>query len=267
MSAGSSPVISKIVHSTLSGILITHLAHLCLSTYTRAYNTVIPIIMASASSSQTLPSPTILLFARGVIAILDLWPALTIAVAEQWGGPDSAGKKVWIASTIIDEWEQRTSFLPSPPSAEPVAPVVDPAEANDPALDLDDLGDFINQMMSDEFEAKIEDGSIDAVASDIIKLWHDLLIPPSAEITAEALVSALEDRASKVKKTGIKASKGADPVEGDELDDGESDSEDDDDEMDVDEAPQLVPREKERQEPVIDDDGFELVQSKGRKGR
>jgi len=223
---------------------------------------------ASSSAQQQLPSPTILLFARGVIALLDLWPALTIAVAEQWGGPDSDDKKVWMASVIIDEWEQRTSFLPSAPSAEPTVPEVDPSEAKDPALDLDDLGDLLNQMMSDEFDAKIEDGSIDLVAKDIIRLWHDILIAPSPEATPEVLVSALESKASSVKKTGIKASKGNDPDEVDVLDDDASDDESgSDDEMEVDEAPQLVPREKERQEPIVDDDGFELVQGKGRKGR
>jgi len=225
--------------------------------------------MSGASSSQQqLPSPTILLFARGVIALLDLWPALTIAVAEQWGGPDSEEKKVWMASVIIDEWEQRTTFFPSPPSAEPIAPEVDPSEAKDPALDQDDLGDLLNQMMSDEFDAKIEDGSIDLVARDIIRLWHDILIPTSPETTPEGLVSALESKASSVKKSGIQASKGNDPDEVDILDDGASDDESgSDDEMDVDEAPQLVPREKERQDPVVDDDGFTLVQTKGRKGR
>ncbi|KAK1927812.1 putative 20S pre-rRNA processing of protein [Papiliotrema laurentii] len=228
--------------------------------------------MASASSSQqTLPSPSILLFARGVVAILDLWPALTIAVAEQWGGPESADKKVWIASTIIDEWEQRTSYLPAAPSSEPTPLQVDPADAKDPALDLDDLADLLNQMMTDEFDANLEDGSIDAVASDIIKLWHDILIPPSAEITPELLVGAFEQKAAAQRKKGIQASRGADPEEGDDLDDDASGSgSDDEDEgdMDVDEAPQLVAREpKEKEEPVVDEDGFTLVQSKGRKGR
>jgi pre-rRNA-processing protein TSR2 len=226
------------------------------------------LTMSTASSSNQLPSPTILLFARGVVALLDLWPALTIAVTEQWGGSDSEDKKVWMASVIIDEWEQRTTFLPSPPSAELTAPEVDPSEAKDPALDQDDLGDLLNQMMSDEFDAKIEDGSIDLVARDIIRLWHDILIPTSPEATPETIVKALESKASSVKKSGIKASKGNDPDEVDILDDGASDDESgSDEEMDVDEAPRLVPQEKERQEPVVDDDGFTLVQTKGRKGR
>lgn len=219
--------------------------------------------MASSSQTTLGPSPTILLFARGVVAILDIWPALSIAVSEQWGGPESADKRTWMASTIIDEWEQRTSYLPASPSSSHLE--VDPADAKDPALDLDDLGDLLNQMITDEFDAKIEDGSIDSIANDIIKLWHDILLP-SGDNTPESLISSLETRAASRKKSGVQVSRGADPEEEDGSDESGSEDEDDD-AMDVDEAPRLVPREKEKVEPVVDDDGFTLVQTKGRKGR
>lgn len=212
-------------------------------------------------------SPTIALFARGVLAILDLWPALTIAVREEWGGPDSADKKTWIASTIIDEFESRASYLSSSSdaSSSSAPQVVDPATANDPPLDYDDLADLINQMMSDEFESNIEDGSIDAVASDLVRLWRDILQPaPGAQ--SSTVVEALERKAGEVKGKGVQATKGAglQTVDGDS--DSDWDSESDDGGMEVDEAPQLVPAtERERQEPVVDDDGFTLVQTKGKK--
>jgi pre-rRNA-processing protein TSR2 len=212
-------------------------------------------------------SPTIALFARGVLAILDLWPALTIAVREEWGGPDSADKKTWIASTIIDEFESRASYLSSSSdaSSSSAPQVVDPATANDPPLDYDDLADLINQMMSDEFESNIEDGSIDAVASDLVRLWRDILQPaPGAQ--SSTVVEALERKAGEIKGKGVQATKGAglQTVDGDS--DSDWDSESDDGGMEVDEAPQLVPAtERERQEPVVDDDGFTLVQTKGKK--
>jgi pre-rRNA-processing protein TSR2 len=212
-------------------------------------------------------SPTIALFARGVLAILDLWPALTIAVREEWGGPDSADKKTWIASTIIDEFESRASYLSSSSdaSSSSAPQVVDPATANDPPLDYDDLADLINQMMSDEFESNIEDGSIDAVASDLVRLWRDILQPaPGAQ--PSTVVEALERKAGEIKGKGVQATKGAglQTVDGDS--DSDWDSESDDGGMEVDEAPQLVPAtERERQEPVVDDDGFTLVQTKGKK--
>ena len=220
-------------------------------------------MVPSAPSSQVLPpSQTILLFARGVIAILDLWPALTIAVSEQWGGPESAQKRTWMASTILDEWESRINYLTttSPPQ-------IDPKDADDPPLDIDDLGDMINQMMSDEFEANIEDGSIDVVANDIIQLWRGLLSPSTSQ-TPDSLVIELELKVAYAQRTGVQASRGADPEEGDDIDDSDSGSEDDDGmEVEGEDVPQLVPREKERTEPVVDEDGFTLVQCKGKKGR
>ena len=208
--------------------------------------------------------PTIALFARGLLAIFDLWPALTIAVREEWGGPESADKRTWMASTIIDEFESRASYLPSP--TEDAPQIVDPSTFNDPPLDLDDIADMINQMISDEFEANIEDGSIDAVSSDIVRLWRDIL-KPATGATPNTIVDALERKAGEVKGKGVQATKG----DGLQMVDGDSDSEwddeEDDDEMEVDEAPPLVPAtERERQEPIVDDDGFTLVQPKSKKG-
>lgn len=208
--------------------------------------------------------PTIPIFARGVLAVLDLWPALTIAVREEWGGPESADKKVWIASTIIDEFESRASYLPSPSSSSP-SDIADPATANDPPLEHDDLADLINQMMSDEFESNIEDGSIDAVAADIVRLWRDILQPASGA-EPSTVVDALERKAAEVKGKGIQATKGAglQNENGEEDSDSEWDDESEDG-MEVDEAPQLAPVERERVEPVVDDDGFTLVQPKTKK--
>jgi pre-rRNA-processing protein TSR2 len=208
--------------------------------------------------------PTIPIFARGVLAILDLWPALTIAVREEWGGPESADKKTWIASTIIDEFESRASYVPSSTSSG-LSDVADPTTANDPPLEHDDLADLINQMMSDEFESNIEDGSIDAVAADIVRLWRDIL-QPATGAQPSTVVDALERKAAEVKGKGIQATKGAglQNENGEEDSDSEWDDESEDG-MDVDEAPQLAPVERERVEPVVDDDGFTLVQPKTKK--
>jgi len=220
------------------------------------------------SQPEPPTSPTILLFARGVIALLDLWPALTIAVTEQWGGPDSLAKKTWLASIIIDEFESHATFLPSPnttasPSSS-TAPRVDPTTATKSPLDHDDLADSLNQVMSDEFEANIEDGSIDAVSADIIRLWRDIL-----SATPEAIVEALERKAGEVRRSGVQATKGGDMVEVDDDEDTSgSGREDEVDGMEIDETPQPVPRDtekEERTEPVVDDDGFTLVQGKGRR--
>jgi len=120
-------------------------------------------------------------------------------------------------------------------------------------------------MMSDEFESNIEDGSIDAVAADIVRLWRDIL-QPATGAQPSTVVDALERKAAEVKGKGIQATKGAglQNENGEEDSDSEWDDESEDG-MEVDEAPQLAPVERERVEPVVDDDGFTLVQPKTKK--
>lgn len=57
--------------------------------------------------------------------------------------------------------------------------------------------------MEDEFEARLEDGSIEAVASDIVRLWKGLL----TEEKPESIVEALERKANEVRRTGVQVSK------------------------------------------------------------
>lgn len=107
--------------------------------------------MDSSASSSALapvaPAPQLVLFARGVIAVLNAWPVLRLAVQESWGGPQSAEKRTWIASTIVDAFE------------------------SDP-LDEEGVEDLILDAMAEEFETEIEDGSSQLVAKDILNLWR-----------------------------------------------------------------------------------------------
>ncbi|BEJ10847.1 hypothetical protein CspHIS471_0102690 [Cutaneotrichosporon sp. HIS471] len=189
------------------------------------------------------PAPEILLFARGVIALLDLWPALTIAVREGWGGHDSAEKKTFLASEIVELFDTRADRLPDN--------TIDP-KGDDP-LDRDQVSDLLAQVMSDEFEAAVEDDSLDPLGADIVRCWRDVLAG-KAEV-----VEGLENKAAEVGRMGVKAQSGGGEVEVDsEGEEWESD----------DEAPELVPvahEPKERQEPVVDDDGFTLVQKPRRR--
>jgi pre-rRNA-processing protein TSR2 len=181
------------------------------------------------------PAPAAVLFARGVIAVLAKWPVLKLAVDEGWGGPSSLAKRTWLASIIVDEFETRV-------------------------LDQDDVEDIILQAMADEFEVEIDDGSSEMVARTIVKLW--------AEVSEgrDGMVLELEAQADRLKgkRVDVVVQKG----NGDEDWEGESGDEEDD-EMDVDEAPQLIqPTDPPppKQEPVVDEDGFTLVQGK-RKAR
>ncbi|CAK9785324.1 hypothetical protein CC85DRAFT_284600 [Cutaneotrichosporon oleaginosum] len=199
---------------------------------------------------MSTPAPEILLFARGVLALFDLWPALTIAVQNGWGGPESVEKKTWLLSELVELFEERAVRLPSG--------AIDPS--GDEPLSEDQVAGLLEQVMGDEFEALVEDNSIELMSADIVRCWRDILAGRGE------VVDALERRAAQASRSGVKAHDGGGEVEVEVGEEGEWESEDDDDDENEEEAPQLVeaqPQEpRQRQGPVIDDDGFEMVQSR-----
>ncbi|PPR04333.1 hypothetical protein CVT24_013370 [Panaeolus cyanescens] len=182
--------------------------------------------------TPSAPEPTLVQFARGVIARLTIWSTLRIAVQEGWGGSNGIEKRTFLASEIVDSFEQQT-----------------------PVPDDIYIEEMLLQVMADEFETIVEDGSAESVAKDIVKLWEE------TKAGNTALVTKFEDLAEKTK--GKKAN-AQEQVASDDEDD-EDDWEDDDgmpeDESDGEEVPQLIdtsrPR-REREEPVVDEDGFTL---------
>jgi pre-rRNA-processing protein TSR2 len=197
------------------------------------------------------PTPDLALFARGTIALFTLWPALRLAVSEQWGGPESAEKRTWMISEVVDYFE---SCLPK--SNEPQLSEDQLADL----VDQDDLAEMLEGMISDEFEVDLDDGSADEVAGDVVKLWKKLAKGD------KAMVDELEELVRTTGGKKVQAQGNGDDDE--ELDeDGNpipdsDDSSEEDVEMTSIDAP-VQPKEK--QEPVVDDDGFTLVQKKGGK--
>ena len=180
--------------------------------------------MASSSPPQSS-----VLFARGVIARLAYWPALRIAVDQGWGGPESAEKRTWLASVLVDDFEEQ-----------------------DPKPDVDYVEDRLLQVMVDEFDADLEDGSAEAVAKDVVRLWEEVSTGKTD------LLQEFEERADKLKGKKVDVEEAA----GDN-----SDWEDMSDEEE-DEAPQLLERPRaQKEEPEVDEDGFTVVKGKGKSHR
>ena len=179
------------------------------------------------------PNPTLVLFARGVIARLELWPALRIVVEQGWGGPDSLAKRRWLASELVD------AFDPEPQDADYVALM-------------------LAQVLEDEFGASIEDGSVEAVAADVVGLWG----------AGEDTVREWERKAEGARGKRVDVREVVD--EGGDGEDEEEWEDEGDEDGDEDEAPQLLGEASDPQqrpsktEPVVDEDGFTLVQ-KGRR--
>jgi pre-rRNA-processing protein TSR2 len=191
------------------------------------------------SSNSAPPATSSVLFARGVIARLAIWATLRIAVQENWGGAHGSEKRTWLASVIVDAFEEQV-----------------------PAPDDQYIEEMLLQVMADEFEAVVEDGSAESVAQDVVKIWDQ------TRIGKDDLVKKFEELAEKMK--GKKASAQEKVVSDDEdegdWEDGEGDEED---EMEEDEAPQLMQlplEERKKEGPEVDEEGFTVVRGKG-KGR
>ena len=177
------------------------------------------------------PPQTSVLFARGVIARLASWPVLQIAVEQGWGGPHGAEKRRWLASVIVDAFEQQVS-LPD-------------------AIYVEQM---LLQIMEDEFDTVVEDSSTEAVADDIVKLWNQV------HIGLQDLVLKFEQQSEKLKGTKLGVQELANDDDDEEWEDGEDESEDEDDE-----APTLLrpPEVSAKEPPEVDEDGFTLVRKKG----
>ena len=180
-------------------------------------------------SSSSSPSAASILFARGVIARLAYWTALKIAVDQSWGGPESASKRTWLAGVIVDAFEE--------------------GEKPDDQY----VEEMLLQVMQDEFDVDLEDGSAEGVAVDIVRLWEDV------QAGNQTLLTQYEERAEKLKGKAVEVREGVES--GSDWESGGEDEESGESMDDV--APQLLERQA-KPGPLVDDDGFTLVQGKGK---
>lgn len=175
-------------------------------------------------------------FELGVSMMIYKWDALDVAVENQWGGPDSAEKRDWITAIIVDLFK------------------------TEKVVETILIEETLLYAMVDEFDTNVEDDSAVFIANGIIELYKQCQALDYS--TVESLYLAWQE------KQKNKSNKRVVQVKDDPLNPDVSDSEDEEDydeeesqdvDMDVDEQQQTNP------EPIIDEDGFEVVQKKGRR--
>lgn len=173
-------------------------------------------------------------FGQGIWFALQAWPALTVAIQSQFGGPDGADKRDWLAGAIQDIFE------------------------NDPQTDQLDIETVLLQVMEDEFDVRLEDESEVFVAATIVKLKDE--ITQGKFDTIDAMERRWRERRGKGPNLG-----NIQVVQEGGVGEGDSDDSDDyeDEDATMDDAPQLVPAApKEKPEPEVDEDGFTKVVGK-----
>ncbi|KAG6329858.1 hypothetical protein ID866_9231 [Astraeus odoratus] len=215
------------------------------------------------------PSPIVVLFARGVLARLALWPALRIAVHNSWGGPESAEKRRWLAGVLVDLFEEHAPQTSAPAPALPPASRSGSTSAGSTASlgglpDAYYVEEVLLQIMNDEFEVVLEDNSAFDVARDVVGLWADVCGG------RDALVKEWEGQAESVKGKVPNVQEGAGSgSDWEDLDDDEGgEGEDSDVDMEGGEGQDVVPQlldHRSKGEPEVDEEGFTTVRRKGRK--
>ncbi|KAL2203279.1 hypothetical protein CC79DRAFT_1326022 [Sarocladium strictum] len=207
--------------------------------------------MASTEAAQ-LPSASVRqsAFEQGVAYALHLWPALSLSVQNNWGGPDSSDKRDWFAGAVVDLFPPFTD-TPAPATTSTTKST---AVAEEP--DLEEIETVLLQVMVDEFEVNVDDESGAETAEQIFKARSEC-----AEGNFET-VNTLKTRF--LSKGTKKVDAMFKQIEADDQDtDWESDDSGDDDneggaDVEMGEAP--APREK--PQPEIDEDGFTKVTRK-----
>lgn len=164
-----------------------------------------------------------------ITIVLNNWPALSLAVQNQWGGPTSTDKRDWLCGAISDMIHDR------------------------PETDAEDLEEVLVQVMTDEFEVAVDDESA-ADAADLIM-----------ELKAQTDKGQFDtvQQMWEVYQQKSQNSSAAGQFQKVETRDEDQETDDEVDE-EVGDAPQLVRAPRERVEPEIDDDGFTKVVGKRR---
>ncbi|KAM6389951.1 pre-rRNA-processing protein TSR2 homolog, partial [Rhynochetos jubatus] len=80
------------------------------------------------------------LFASGVRAVLGGWAALQLAVAQGFGGPQSPEKAAWLVGAVQEFFTQNAD------------------------LEEEEVEEFLAEVMDNEFDTAVEDGSLRQVS-------------------------------------------------------------------------------------------------------
>ncbi|MCJ1477837.1 hypothetical protein MMC13_006510 [Lambiella insularis] len=178
-------------------------------------------------------------FDLAIALTLAAWPALSLAVANLWGGPLSSEKRDWFAGAV-------STLLEETPDA-----------------DVDYVEEFLLQVMLDEFEVNVDDSSAEEVAAKILGLRK--LCAKGDFGMVDEMFARWEER----RRRGVGPDLGF--VEGkDEGLETDWDSEDEDGagegvDVEMGEAPGLGRAIMEKPPPEVDEEGFIKVVGKKRR--
>ncbi|BGP38921.1 hypothetical protein JCM10449v2_002859 [Rhodotorula kratochvilovae] len=217
-----------------------------------------------AAPQQSPEEQALVLFARAALDLFDMWPALRLAISHGWGGDGAEGKTA-LAEDVVDLVYTAASAGSTGADAGSSTSM---QEGGIPLPAQDDVAATLLHVVGTEFDVDLEDGSEVLVARDLLALWRECLRRVlDGKIDEEGeLARRFREGGERARQQDRGSRFEAARAEGDESSD-EDESGSDDEEMEgIEEAPELVEA-RPREEPVVDEDGFELVQTKKKGGR
>ncbi|KFO20691.1 pre-rRNA-processing protein TSR2 homolog [Fukomys damarensis] len=129
------------------------------------------------------------LFRAGIRGVLEAWPALQIAVENGFGGAHSQEKSEWLGSAVEDYFIRNAD------------------------LELDEIEDFLEELMTNEFDTIVEDGSLPQVSQQLQTMFHHFQKGDGAAL--KEMASHITQRKYKVTATALKTARETDENEDD----------------------------------------------------
>ncbi|KAM6170432.1 pre-rRNA-processing protein TSR2 homolog [Rhynchocyon petersi] len=129
------------------------------------------------------------LFGAGVRAALEAWPALQIAVDNGFGGVHSREKAEWLVDAVQEYFIHNTD------------------------LDLEEVEDFLGELMTNEFDTVVEDGSLPQVSQQLQTMFHHFQKSDGASL--RELASHITQRKCRLTATALTTARESDDDEED----------------------------------------------------
>lgn len=194
-------------------------------------------------------------FEEGCYLIFMRWTALQLAIHNEWGGSESKTKAKSLYDDVV-EWFYTTKGMYTSLLYHHEH-VVSLSHHNLLLADheMSDLEELLDEAIQVDFNVQAEDDSPYMVARSLVNMYNQVA---HGDVT---YVNTLKEQFEK-NGQNVLAESMRDPGSfmGEEQSDGSSSSSsEDDDDMDVDEAPESS------RQPMIDEDGFQVVQRRGRR--
>ncbi|KAH9440890.1 hypothetical protein MJO28_016140 [Puccinia striiformis f. sp. tritici] len=210
--------------------------------------------------TTTSPSPPAHLvpFARSVVDLLTIWPALQLSFEQSTSHQAPAAQhqaRSELATELIG------AFLDAQPT--PGDPGQEASGNQRIIPEAEEIEDFLLGWMFGTLDVRIEDESEISVTRDLISLWNEwsMMTSPADEEVVRSrgkVIQRVEQYA--VRRCANRTQIRAELIdEGHISDDGQSHTEDDEDHMRVDRPAPQPSAARHQPSPTVDEDGFTLV--------